>query len=116
MKKFRLTEKQIAFALKQAMAMPTSATTLLSRIRNVPLPPVDRPHVIDVDDRALRRGRTYGTIVVDLEHCRPIDLLPDRLAESWAGWLRREPQIQLMARGRSTEYARGTTLGAHTAV
>lgn len=54
--------------------------------------------------------------MVDLERRRPIDLLPDRSAETWAAWLRREPQIQLVARDRSTEYARGTTLGAPTAV
>ena len=98
------------------LAMPTSATTLLRAIRSVPLPNTDRPHVVGVDDWALRKGRTYGTIVVDLERHRPIDLLPDRSAETWAAWLRREPQIRLVARDRSTEYARGTTLGAPEAV
>lgn len=107
---------QPAARLLAHLAMPTSATTLLRTIRSVPLPAVDRPQVVGVDDWALRKGRTYGTIVVDLERRRPIDLLPDRSAETWAAWLRREPQIQLVARDRSTEYARGTTLGAPTAV
>lgn len=96
--------------------MPTSVATLVRTIRSVPLPAVERPHVVGVDDWALRKGRTCGTIVVDLERRRPIDLLPDRSAETWAAWLRREPQIQFVARDRSTEYARGTTLGAPEAV
>lgn len=96
--------------------MPTSATTLLRAIRSVPLPNTEQPHVVGVDDWALRKGRTYGTIVVDLERRRPIDLLPDRSAETWAAWLRREPRIRLVARDRSTEYARGITLSAPTAV
>ena len=96
--------------------MPTSATTLLRTIRSVPLPAVDRPQVVGVDDWALRKGRTYGTILVDLERRRPIDLLPDRSASTLAARLRRDPQIQVVARDRSTEYARGTTLGAPEAV
>ena len=98
------------------LAKPTSATPLLRAIRSVPLPNTDRPPVVGLDDWALRKGRTYGTIVVDLERRRPIDLLPNRSAETWATWLRREPQIRLVARDRSTEYARGTTLGAPAAV
>lgn len=94
---------QPAARLLAHLAMPTSATTLLRTIRSMPLPAVDRPQVVGVDDWARRKGRTYGTIVVDLERRRPIDLLPDRSAETWAAWLRREPQIQLVARDRSTE-------------
>ena len=107
---------QPAARLLAHLAMPTSATTLLRTIRSVPLPIVDRPHVVGVDDWALRKGRTYGTIVVVLERRRPIDLLPDRSAETWAARLRREPQIQLMARDRSTEYAHGLTMGVPEAV
>ncbi len=98
------------------LAMPASATTLLRAIRDPPLPSGTKPHVVGVDDWALRKGRTYGTIVIDLERRRPIDLLPDRSAATLADWLRREPQIRIVARDRSTEYARGTTSGAPTAV
>ena len=59
-----------------------------------------------------RKGRTYGTIVVDLERRRVLDLLPNRTAETLAGWLRQRPGIKVVARDRSTEYARGIGLGA----
>jgi len=107
---------QPAARLLAHLAMPSSATTLLRTIRGVPMPKPPRPCVVGVDDWALRKGRTYGTVVVDLERRRPLDLLPDRSAETWAAWLRSEPQIGLVARDRSTEYARGTTLGAPAAV
>ncbi|GJD66365.1 ISL3 family transposase ISMex10 [Methylobacterium frigidaeris] len=95
--------------------MPTSATTLLRAIRALPLPSAGRPLIVGVDDWALRKGRTYATVVVDLERHRPLDLLPDRSAATLATWLRHEPQIHLVARDRSTEYARGTTMGAPSA-
>ncbi|WP_238241820.1 ISL3 family transposase, partial [Methylobacterium isbiliense] len=103
---------QPAARLLSRLAMPTSATTLLRAVRALPLPSAGRPLIVGVDDWALRKGRTYATIVIDLEHHRPLDLLPDRSAAALATWLRHEPQIRLVARDRSTEYARGTTIGA----
>ena len=98
------------------LAMPASARTLLRGVRGLPLPTQPRPNMVGVDDWALRKGRTYATLLVDLERRRPIDLLPDRSAPTLAAWLRRQPQIQLVARDRSTEYARGITMGAPGAV
>lgn len=65
-----------------------------------------------MDDWALKKGRTYGTILVDLERRRVLDLLPDRTAGTLAAWLRRRPGIEVIARDRSTERARGAALGA----
>jgi transposase len=98
--------------LLQHLAMPASADTVLRLIRRLPLPEPEPPRVVGVDDWALRKGRTYGTIVVDLDRRRVLDLLPDRTAETLADWLRRQPQIAVVARDRSTEYARGIGLGA----
>src|SRR4051812_44168005 len=98
--------------LLQHLAMPASADTVLRLIRNLPLPEPERPRVVGVDDWALRKGRPYGSIVVDLDRRRVLDLLPDRTAETLADWLRRQPQIAVVARDRSTEYARGIGLGA----
>jgi hypothetical protein len=81
-------------------------------VRRLPLPEPEPPRVVGVDDWALRKGRTYGSIVVDLERRRVLDLLPDRTAETLADWLRGQPQIAVVARDRSTEYARGIGLGA----
>jgi transposase len=98
--------------LLQHRAMPASADTVLRLIRNLPRPEPEPPRVVGVDDWAVRKGRTYGTILVDLERRRVLDLLPDRTAETLAGWLRDQPQVAVVARDRSTEYARGITLGA----
>src|SRR5205085_3286720 len=63
-----------------------------------------------------RRGQRYGTLLVDLERRRPIGLLPDREAETLAGWLKTHPGIEIVTRDRSKTYANGITEGAPTAV
>jgi transposase len=98
--------------LLQRLSMPASADTVLRLVRGLPLPEPEPPRVVGVDDWAQRKGRTYGTVMVDLERRRVLDLLPDRTAETLADWLRRQPQVALVARDRSTEYARGIALGA----
>ena len=80
------------------------------------MPDAPPPVHVGVDDWAMRKGRRYGTIVVDLDRHRVIDLLPDRTATTLAGWLERQPDIRVVARDRSTEYARGTSLGAPRAL
>jgi len=73
------------------------------------------PRVIGVDDFAFRRGRRYGTPLVDLERRCPIDLLPDREAETLAAWLKAHPDIKIVTRDRSKTYACGITEGAPAA-
>lgn len=93
------------------LAMATSADTLLRLIRRQPLAATATPTALGVDDWSFKRGRTYGAILVDLESQRAVDLLPDRKAETLAAWLRpRRRHIQVVARDRSTEFARGVEL------
>ncbi len=102
--------------LLRHLAMPASADTVLRLVRRQPLPTPEPPRVVGVDDWALRKGCTYGTVVVDLERRRVLDLLADRTAETLVGWLRNQPAVEVVARDRSTKYARGITLGAPKAV
>lgn len=102
--------------LLAGLAMPASADTLLRLVRRAPLPARRTPRVLGVDDWALKRERTYGTILIDLEKRHVVDLLPDRSAHTLVTWLRPRPPVAVIARDRSTEYARAATLAAPRAV
>jgi len=103
---------QAGARLSGRLGMPVSAATLLRLIRRAPEQPISTPRVLGLDDFAFRKGRTYGTLLVDHEQQRPIDVLPDRSAETLAKWLWAHPGVEVITRDRSTEYMRGATRGA----
>ena len=90
------------------MRTPCSAFFLARPWRSA----VSRFRVIGIDDWAFKRNRSYGTLIVDLENHRAIEVLSDRSAEGVATWLQQHPEVQIVARDRSTEFARGINLGA----
>ena len=98
--------------LIRRLDMMASPTTLLRYIRGAAIPTHTMPEVVGVDDFALLRGQRYGTIIVDQERHRTIELLPDRSAETLAAWLREYPSLRIISRDRSTEYERGIKEGA----
>ena len=74
--------------LTTSLTMPVSGDTMLRLIRASPVPEMSTPRVVGIDDWAWRRGQRYGTLVVDLERNRPLDLLPDRDAQTVEAWLK----------------------------
>jgi transposase len=98
--------------LATLLGMPTSADTILRLVHALPVPSVGPLRIIGIDDWAWKKGRRYGTILCDLERHRPVDLLPDRSADSVAVWLAAHPGITLISRDRSDLYADGASRGA----
>jgi len=101
--------------LAAALGLPAGRTALLGLIRTAPLPDGEPPRIVGVDEFAWRRGQRFGTIIVDLERRRPLDLLPDRDADHVAAWLQRHPGITTVARDCSGLYADAATRGAPAA-
>jgi len=73
-------------------------------MRQQSLPPSRPPRVLGVDDFSFRKGRTFDTILLDLERHLPIDLLPDREAPTLAVWLLAHPGIEIVSRDRNRSF------------
>jgi transposase len=118
------TLRRIGFALggeagarlTAQLGMACSPDTLLRLLRRSVLPSLPTPRVLGVDDWSFCKRRSFGTILVDLEQHRPVDLLPDREAETLATWLIAHPGVEIAARDRSRRYAEGLRVGAPAAV
>jgi transposase len=102
--------------LSSRLGMTVSGDTLLRRIRQLTAADPPAPRVLGVDDWAWKRGHRYGTILVDLERHRVVDLLPDREVVSLERWLEAHPGMEVISRDRSSAYAEGATKGAPKAV
>ena len=107
---------EAAHRLLKHFQIAASGDTLLRIIRQTPPASVGSPRVIGIDDWALKRGRRYGTLVVDLERHRVIDVLSERTSAMVADWLNRWKSVEIVARDRSTEYAAGIRAGAPQAL
>jgi transposase len=102
--------------LASHLGITTSWMTIVRRVMALPVPKVRNVACLGIDDFAFQRGRTFGTVMVDLDAHQIIDLLPDRQAETAATWMAAHPEITHVSRDRGTEYASAASTGAPQAI
>ena len=98
--------------LAAELGLVVGRDALLRRAKSAPLQDSGKVRVLGVDDFAFRSGARYGTILVDLERRRVVDLLPERSQDSLVAWLGRHPGVETAARDRSNIYREALAKGA----
>lgn len=106
------TSGSLGARLAEHLGIHVSWMTIVRRIMALPTPPTGKVTLLGIDDWSFRRGRKFGTILVDLTTHTIVDLLPERNAETAAAWMGLHPEIEVVSRDRGEEYAAAARLGA----
>ena len=92
--------------------LSTTAKTIIRRVLQLPLPKDPSIQIVGIDEWAWKKGSRYGTILVDLEHRRVADLLPERSVETSAAWFQEHPEVKIVSRDRGKIFREAASLGA----
>src|SRR5215218_859448 len=102
--------------LARELGLLVSPDTLLNRIREASFSEGEDVRVVGVDDFGFKRGNASGTILVDLERHRVVDLFEGHSVESIALWLKQHPSVEVVSRDRSNVCREGIAKGASDAL
>jgi len=103
---------ELGTRLASRLGIHTSPTTLLRQVMALPTAPPGPVSILGIDDWSFRRGRKFGTILVDLQAHQVIELLPDRKTETATVWMQTHDEIEIVSRDRGEDYAAAARLGA----
>ena len=112
---FEMSAETVARVCRR-LKVQVSPDSVLRSIRKTDVHQGPYVRVLGVDDWAIRKGQNYGTLLVDLERHKSIDLLPDRTQQTLCTWLLAHPEIEIISRDRSFEYKAGIEKGAPQAL
>jgi transposase len=101
-----------AARIAPSLGIPTTAKTIIRRVLQLPLPSEGEVAKVGIDEWAWKKGHMYGTILVDLEKRRVVQLLAERSVETSKAWLRKHPEIDLVSRDRGKIFRDAATEGA----
>jgi len=106
------TSGSLGARLAARLGISSSWMTVLRRIMDLPTPAAGSVVALGIDDFSFRRGRKFGTILVNLDQHQVIDLLDERSSKTAADWMRSHPEIDYVSRDRGKDYAQGAAEGA----
>jgi transposase len=101
--------------LAAEMRIQISPQTLIRLIRRHGVGAIIGGSVLGIDDWSFAKRKRYGSLIVDLEEHRIVDVLPDRLAQTVSAWLKDHPDVEIVSRDRGENFIRGITEGAPNA-
>lgn len=95
--------------ISKLMGLKISKSTLIRLANNQSLLQVPiNLEVVGIDDFAIKKGLTYGTILIDNATSRPLDVLPSRKKEDVVDWLTKvklNNDIKIFTRDRASSYS-----------
>jgi transposase len=89
------------------LRITTSGDTLLRIVKQAPIKPPTTARVVGIDDWAMKKGHSYGTIIIDHETGRVLEVLEGRLSEDIQPWFKAHPEVEIVTRDRSMDYRNG---------
>lgn len=106
------TSGSLGTRLAARLGISTSWMTVLRRMMDLPTSAAGSVVALGIDDFSFRRGRRFGTILVDLDLHQVLDLLAERSSQTSADWMRDHPEITYVSRDRGKDYTQGASEGA----
>ena len=91
--------------ISKQLHITVSSSTITRIAHGHQLMEITQPKVLGVDDWAYRKGVSYGTVLIDMETSRPIELLPSRDGQVLKEWLLKYNDVKIVTRDRASSYA-----------